>query len=421
MSVENAKAQGQGPKGLGLGHSDEDGRSEGQGGNEVAPSPALRSDPGASSDTPRSLIPAAHAEARTSPEPIQLVPLDLGRIFRDDGDTDPDYLVGEMFARGTVTLLSGDTGAGKSWLGLSLALAVAHGTSWLGETARPGPVVVVDEENPAHVVFGRLRALGAVPEDVGRLFYMSRHGLLVGDSAAPLMGDGGTDSALSAFLGEHCPSLVIIDTALAATAITSAEDNAAVVALFKGLRGLAEQHDCAVVLLHHERKGTAGGSSEDALGARAWVGQADAQLSLKKGRQGREDDGEGCTRLWTEATLRFWKTRDDVQPAPWGVRIESLKEDGRLIDAEVVRDDSAATACDSESGVSTADALADAIVNVLAETGKPMKRAEIAQALDDPPATTLTSAFKALREAGRVTQPAARGPYALAAPGEPAI
>jgi hypothetical protein len=57
---------------------------------------------------------------------------------------------------GTITLIRGPRGAGKSWLALAMAHAVAGDTGLLGWRARPAPVVHVEA-----AVGARLRALGS--------------------------------------------------------------------------------------------------------------------------------------------------------------------------------------------------------------------------------------------------------------------
>ncbi len=70
-----------------------------------------------------------------------------------------DYLVDGFLARGSVNLLTGGSGIGKSTLSLQLAGAVAHGSRFLGRDTVPVRTLYVDGENPCVVVRERLERL----------------------------------------------------------------------------------------------------------------------------------------------------------------------------------------------------------------------------------------------------------------------
>ena len=72
------------------------------------------------------------------------------------------WLVDDLFVCGEATALSAESGAGKSWLTMALALAVAGGEeTFLGRPLhKSGKVIYVDEEQSEELVLQRLRALG---------------------------------------------------------------------------------------------------------------------------------------------------------------------------------------------------------------------------------------------------------------------
>jgi len=74
-----------------------------------------------------------------------------------------EWIVDGLLAAGSVTLLSGDSGIGKSTFTLQLAGCVAHGTAFLGREVARRPVLYVDRENPLFVVKERLLRLH-IPE-----------------------------------------------------------------------------------------------------------------------------------------------------------------------------------------------------------------------------------------------------------------
>jgi RecA-family ATPase len=211
----------------------------------------------------------ASGEALDGPAPMN---------FDVDGDlVSPDWIVVGQIERNQVVVLSADTGAAKSILSQHLAVQTVAGLDWLGCETRAERVLYLDEENPERTVKRRLKALGIEQAELGaRLRYFNRKGLSIGDG-------GMTDAWLPSECESFRPDLIIIDTLMAATAIDETNDNGKAVKMMKHLRQLAEQFDCAVLVLHHERKQSKdhpNSSGQAAMGARQWIGQADAQMTL---------------------------------------------------------------------------------------------------------------------------------------------
>ena len=59
----------------------------------------------------------------------------------------PDWLVPDLLHRGTMVILAGDAGIGKTTLSYTLAVAKATGQPFLGRPVTPGRVLYFDEEN----------------------------------------------------------------------------------------------------------------------------------------------------------------------------------------------------------------------------------------------------------------------------------
>lgn len=198
-----------------------------------------------------------------------------------DLDAEPDpprwVIVGQLERR-QVAVLSADTGAAKSIVSQSLAVQAVGDLDWLGYETRAQRVLYIDEENPGLTVERRLKAMGLQPDELGtRLHYFNREGLSIGD-------DGKTDAWLQAECEAFKPDLIIIDTLMAATAIADTNDNGLAVRMMKHVRGLAERFDAGVLVLHHERKQSLmhpNSTSQMAMGARQWIGQADVQMTMK--------------------------------------------------------------------------------------------------------------------------------------------
>jgi archaellum biogenesis ATPase FlaH len=82
-----------------------------------------------------------------------------------DLDMEISWLVEDLIPEGAVTLLTGDSGVGKSTLALTLAGAVAHGEPFLGLKTKKRKVLFVDGENPGSVVKERLNRLSIARTD----------------------------------------------------------------------------------------------------------------------------------------------------------------------------------------------------------------------------------------------------------------
>lgn len=74
-------------------------------------------------------------------------------------DTKVDWLIEDLLPRGMVSLITGDSGVGKSTFALAMAGAIAHGVSFLSRKSRQGASLYVDGENPVGVVRERLERL----------------------------------------------------------------------------------------------------------------------------------------------------------------------------------------------------------------------------------------------------------------------
>jgi hypothetical protein len=132
------------------------------------------------------------------------VPVDTGKYkpinwheaFRSQPD-EVDWLFPPLIEAGTVNVLFGLPGVGKSLLTLDIALQII---------AEGKTVMAVDEENRVADLVERLRKFGKGPEDLDQLVIYNFASLPPLDTA-----EGGRD--LLALAEENKPALVILDTA----------------------------------------------------------------------------------------------------------------------------------------------------------------------------------------------------------------
>jgi 5S rRNA maturation endonuclease (ribonuclease M5) len=161
-----------------------------------------------------------------------------------------EWLVDGVIAKGDTTLLVGEPNVGKSWLSLSLAVAVANGDdSWIKwPLNHHGRVLYIDEENPHDVVYHRLRQLGLRNYDNVR--YLHRQGVRL-------------DRRFDKFLDEavtYQPSLIVLDSLTRLH--TQDENNAgAMASLFNdSINVLTKETGSAIMVLHHTNKGDSNSS-----------------------------------------------------------------------------------------------------------------------------------------------------------------
>lgn len=75
------------------------------------------------------------------------------------------YVVQGIFVEGFIHILAGQAGIGKSLFAMELARSVAGGDPFLGiyDVEKPGPVLVVDSENPSSLIRDRIIKMQILP------------------------------------------------------------------------------------------------------------------------------------------------------------------------------------------------------------------------------------------------------------------
>ncbi|MFH5926566.1 AAA family ATPase [Roseomonas xinghualingensis] len=131
----------------------------------------------------------------------------------DAADAEPPrWLVADLLPEGTVAVLFGEPGAGKSLVSLTLGVSVASGRDFAGRSVRQGPVLYMAAEDSGSI----LRRVSALREDVGDCpaFFV-----LTGKSGAIDLRERASPDAQSLLAAVHevRPVLVVVDTLPAAT------------------------------------------------------------------------------------------------------------------------------------------------------------------------------------------------------------
>ena len=207
---------------------------------------------------PIALVYESHLQdaADTAAAPA-LVPLSE---HRSDSILPREWLIPGLLPAGQRTGLLGRWESGKSWLALDIAMSVAFGTKFLGDTepAKRGNVVIVDGEGGQSRAIRRFNRLALAPglaasahqaesdRQTGEIYWHSPQDLSLsaGDAA----------DQLARLLKPFNPVLVIIDTLAKVMGLADENSNAAASKVTKALYTLNQELGAALLLLSHPAK-----------------------------------------------------------------------------------------------------------------------------------------------------------------------
>jgi hypothetical protein len=195
-------------------------------------------------------------------------------------------LVGDLIGSGELVLLYARPKVGKSVLCANLVKGVAEGTTALGLPCHKGRVGVIALEDLA-VWHERLTELEANGEDV----FVAPIPLTFLD--LPAIKRAITELQLALLVID--PLALFLRPLLQKERASLSRDYDAVYSALGALREVTQQTGCTIILVHHERKESAGAEPTEAaaLGSTALSGAVDVGLQLDS----REQDGERRWRL----------------------------------------------------------------------------------------------------------------------------
>lgn len=267
--------------------------------------------------------------------------LDLADL--DAAPEPPEWLVDGTIERGSVVMIAGDSGTGKSIVAADLLVAVVQGRPWLGRDVQQGGAVYVDCEMQPRLALRRLRALGLRSCDTGARYWRR----------PPLqLSDPDHADALRDEIEAQRPALLVLDSAIAVSGCDP-NDNRAVADFCATVRGLAEGRNLVAVIVHHEAKSyvsadrSTASAAKAALGAMSWRAQSDLHISLQLPQHPREPtettaDGNIIERYRVD--LRLPKVRDfGDDDTTDGFVIESVRTPERALLEMTVRHEGRAT------------------------------------------------------------------------------
>lgn len=237
-------------------------------------------------------------------------------------DEEPDWLVPELLLQGTMNILAGDAGAGKSYISYTLGLAIAAGQGLFGGLVQPGEpkrVLYFDEENSK--------------QDRDKYLRRSYEGLHVLNHAEPDYGLLYTNFwPIHFYLGgedwfdraqewvEHInPHLIIFDTATPCFNIEDENDNGKATQVMKQVRQLMAVPEpiATALILKHAKVVTERGGRRTIRGAKAWKSGADQLMFQVKSAGRPRKDGLSLTRLEPDKTRAYGLSRTVYITPDW--------------------------------------------------------------------------------------------------------
>ena len=200
------------------------------------------------------------------------------------------WLYGTYLIRGEITVLAAPGGVGKTALATGVAIEIATDTVLLGEKiyrAQPLKVLFINGEDGASEIHRRVLAfclahahkLGG--QNLDRLYVagaddprVQRLSFLKTTDRNFSMLDQSGFQVLESALETLQPDLLVLDPLVAFCGGGNMNDNAVMAQVIRELKRLATKRDCAVLVVHHTRKGADDGNAEGISGASATVNLA---------------------------------------------------------------------------------------------------------------------------------------------------
>ena len=184
----------------------------------------------------------------------------------------PEYLIGDVLEAGSLALIFGDPGAGKTFCALAWAIAVAVGRPWCGHAVeKSGPVPLGDAEKVQEL-------MASIDELVAST---GAPAMIVVDTVARNFGPGDENSTMD--MGRF---------------IAACDE-------------LIQRYQCTLLLVHH----TGHGDKTRHRGAMALKGALDAEYRL-------------CLHEGGQIELRAQKMKDAPLPDPVGLRLREVELPG---------------------------------------------------------------------------------------------
>ena len=222
----------------------------------------------------------------------------------------PEFLLSGWIEAGSLALMFGDPGSGKTFGALGISVAIAIGYPWCGLTVeKSGPVIYVAGEGHG----GFARRIHAIAHDQG--IDLDDIPLAVTNGPVPL-GDAEKIQELIASVDELAattgpPVLVVVDTVARNFGPGDENSTMDMGRFITACDDLIQRYRCTVLLVHH----TGHGDKTRHRGAMALKGALDAEYRL-------------CLHDGGQIELRAQKMKEASLPDPLGLRLREVELPG---------------------------------------------------------------------------------------------
>lgn len=216
---------------------------------------------------------------------------------------EPEWLLPGMFLQGGFYTFVGESGAGKSFLCYTIALAMASGCPALSgiiPAGEPRTILYFDDENSRQDreeylrrAWKGLQKQNGEEPDLGNLLQCFW-------SMGSVLGSEEWSDKVAELLVEHKPHACIFDTANACFNIDDENHNAEagkVIRLIKRLMQTNDDRTTTAIVLKHAKTRTEKGQIRTMRGAKIWKDQSDGVLFQVKATGRPRKDGLSLTRL----------------------------------------------------------------------------------------------------------------------------
>lgn len=188
------------------------------------------------------------------------------------------YLIDGILAQG-VTMLAGKPKRGKSWLALDFGLSVASGQSWNDRDVAKGDVLYLALEDNLRRLQSRLKKLKCDEAMAKNIRFVTESFLLGGDFTKAV--EHWVEDVKDA-------KLCIIDTyTKVKPQSANSEEYGKEYSVISQLLQIANKHNIAVLVIHHEKKGYQDDPFDGVLGSTALTGGPDTIMLLTTHIDGR--------------------------------------------------------------------------------------------------------------------------------------
>lgn len=176
------------------------------------------------------------------------------------------WLVDDSWIEGSVGFISGRSKSYKTWIALDLALSVVSGQPFLGRygVRRTGPVLLIQEEDPAAVLQERLRLIGKTKGMLPKLLEANEQRIRIEYPDYPLhiinlqgfnLGVEEKVSQVRSLIAQINPSLVILDPFIVLLPQGVDEfKGGQISSVLQSVKMWREEFGCAVAIVHHWNK-----------------------------------------------------------------------------------------------------------------------------------------------------------------------